>query len=264
MSTVSSLAERQAAFMVQLLDESAPLPEGWVERHAAGIRVYRGNYRSSLVEALKSTFEKTERWVGEDAFRRVAAHHIITHPPASWTLDDAGKGFDATCAELFRNDPEVTELAWLEWAMLQAFTAANVTPLDAAGFAAQTADFGEQDWSSLQIDFLPGASAREVGHDLRGIWNALGEDELVRPDAALASPQSVLVWREGERSTFIMGSAEEALAFDAAQGGAPYGEICMLLAGNEPTDEAAHDAAMRAGALLGRWLNEGLIAAIKA
>lgn len=264
MSAAQSLAERQAAFMAQVLYEEAPLPQGWNERHAAGIEVYRGNYRSSLVEALKSTYEKTERWVGEAAFRRAAAHHVITNPPDSWTLDKAGAGFDATCAELFRNDPEVTELAWLEWAMFEVFTAADVAPLDAAQFAMQTSEFGEEQWANLRLEFMPAASARMVKHDLRAIWNALGEDDLVRVNAPLESEQSVLVWREGERSTFMMGSAEEARAFLAAQSGTPYGEICMLLAGQNPTEEQAHDAAMRAGALLGRWLNEGMIVSIKA
>lgn len=264
MSAAQSLADRQSAFMAQVLDHDAPLPEGWGERHSAGMNVYRGNYRSSLVEALKSTYAKTERWVGEAAFQRAAAHHVITNPPSSWTLDDAGAGFDATCAELFRNDPEVTELAWLEWAMLEAFTAANVEPLDAQDFSAQTAGFGEEQWANLRVAFLPGAAAREVHHDLRAIWNALNEEEFDRPQASYDVPHSVLVWREGERSTFMMGSAEEARAFQAAQAGTPYEEICMLLAGENPSEEQMHDAAMRAGALLGRWLNEGLIASIEA
>lgn len=264
MSAGQSLADRQAAFMAQVLDDEAPLPAGWGDRHAQGMQVYRGNYRSSVVEALKSTYEKTERWVGEAAFQRAAAHHVITNPPASWTLDDAGAGFDQTCAELFKNDPEVAELAWLEWTMLEAFTAKNVTPLDAEGFAAQSAQFGEEDWANLRITILPCATACEVEHDLRAIWNALREDELVRPPSRLQATGSVLVWREEERSTFMMGSAEEVRAFQAAQSGTPYAEICMLLAGDDPSEEEAHDAAMRAGALLGRWLNEGLIASISA
>lgn len=250
--------------MAQVLYDEAPLPHGWNERHAAGIEVYRGNYRSSLIEALKSTYERTERWVGEEAFRRAAAHHVIIQPPTSWTLDDAGAGFDATCAELFRNDPEVAELAWLEWAMFRAFVSRDVVPLDADGFTWQTSGFGEEEWSNLRLEFLPGASTSEVSHDMRAIWNALGEDELLRPDAALDTPQSVIVWREGERSTFMMGSAEESRAFVALQGGMPYGEMCMMLAGADASIDEAQQAAMRAGALLGRWLNEGLIAALTA
>ncbi|QIG53835.1 DUF2063 domain-containing protein [Altererythrobacter sp. BO-6] len=262
MSEFQTLAQRQAAFMAQVLDEEAPLPTGWTARHAAGIAVYRGNYRAGLVEALKNSFERTARWVGDDAFQRAAAHHIITHPPHSWTLDDVGAGFDGTCAELFANDPEVEELAWLEWAMLEAFTAANVEPLDAARFASLTAGFGDAEWAGLRIRFLPGAAAREVRHDLRAIWNVLGEDVLEYPDAALDAPASVLVWREGERSTFMMGSAEEARAFAALDAGMAYGDLCLMLAGDAASDDEVEQAAMRAGTMLGRWLGEGLISEV--
>lgn len=259
MSVTPTLSERQTAFMAQVIDEDAPLPQGWTARHAAGIAVYRGNYRAGLVEALKNSFERTARWVGDVAFQQAAAHHVITHPPHSWTLDVAGAGFDRTCAQLFANDPEVAELAWLEWAMLEAFTAANVEPLDAARFASLTAGFGDDEWARLHIHFLPGAAACEVRHDLRAMWNALGQDVLEYPDAALDAPASVLVWREGERSTFMMGSAEEARAFAALDAGMAYGDLCLMLAGDTASDEAVEQAAMRAGAMLGRWLNEGLV-----
>lgn len=257
-----SLADRQAAFMAQVLDEGAALPEGLTDRHAAGLAVYHNNYRTTLVDALADTYEKTARWVGDDAFRRAAAHHVITHPPKSWTLDEAGAGFDLTCSELFRNDPEVAELAWLEWAMLQAFVAADIEPLDAAGFTRQTSEFGEMEWARLRLEFLPAASAREVEHDMRMIWNALGEEPLARPQARLESCQSLLVWREGERATFMMGTAEEARAFAALASGMPYGELCLMLARENASVEAAQQAAMRAGAMLGRWLSEGLIAGL--
>lgn len=263
----ASLAQRQAAFMAQLLDEAAPLPEGFGERERAGLAIYRGNYRAALIEALESTYEKTARWVGEAAFRKAAAHHLITHPPAGWTIDDAGAGFDQTCAQLFANDPEVAELAWLEWAMFKAFTAADVAPLCPDEFAAQTARFGADDWAALQIRFIPGSAMREIDHDLRAIWNAMNEQEPVRPETRLEGSGAVLVWREGERATFMLGEREEARAFAAAQGGAPYGEICLMLAGNSTSAQAAQaaqDAAMRAGAMLGRWLSQGLVAAIAA
>lgn len=255
-----SLAQAQTAFMAQILDEDAPAPANWDARRAAGMAIYRNNYRSALVEALCATYERTVRWVGEDVFRRAAAHHLIANPPTSWTLDHAGAGFDATCAELFANDPEVAELAWLEWSMLEAFTARDAGSLDGAAFAAATAEFGDEDWSNLKLTFLPGSEARMVGHDMRAIWRALGEDELVRPDFNLAAPQGCLVWREGERPTFLMIETDEVDAFQAMQRGACYSEICDRLA----EEQGLECAVMRAGAMLGRWLNEGLVVALSA
>lgn len=258
------LAETQSAFMAQVLDEDAPAPESWSRRHAAGMAVYRNNYRSALVEALRDTYERTARWAGEAAFRRAAAHHLINNPPGGWTIDEAGAGFDATCAALFAHDPEVAELAWLEWNMLQVFTAEDVVPLDGAGFTAQTSAFGEDDWAELRLDFMPHTAARVVHHDLSAIWNATSEEEFERPVHALDAPAGVLVWREGERPTFLMVAAEEGQAFSAMQQGMSYGEMCSALASGQISDDSGQHAAMRAGAMLGRWLNEGMIASVAA
>jgi hypothetical protein len=254
------LKELQSAFMAQVLDEEAPLPDGWDDRQQKGMGVYRNNYRSSLVEALRNTYERTQNWVGEGAFRRAAAHHVIANPPGSWTLDDAGAGFDQTCVELFANDPEVAELAWLEWTMLEAFTAMDETPIDAGGFGKATQEFADEDWANMRLRFLPGTQVRILAHDLRAIWKALGEEKLVRPDFSLKQPGGCVVWREGERPTFLMIDAEEVRMLALMLEGASYGDACMTMAG----DGDPSDAAMRAGAMLGRWLNEGMITAVYA
>lgn len=256
----SPLAELQSAFLAQVLDEDAPLPGGWGARHAAGMAVYRNNYRSALVDALRATFERTQRWVGADAFGRAAAHHVISHPPASWTLDDVGIGFDATCAELFAGDPEVGELAWLEAAMLDVFTAADSMPIDAASFSTATAGFGEEDWAGLRLAFQPAASCCIVRHDLRAVWQHLADEDAAGVEVTpLNQPSACIVWREGERSTFTMASALEGRAFATMQAGASYGELCEII-----SDELGIEQAItQAGQFLGHWLAEGMITGLR-
>lgn len=260
----TSLAKRQAAFMQAILDEDAPLPEGWGNSQAAGMSVYRGNYRGALMDALANTFERTARYVGEDAFRQASAHHAIAHPPSGWTIDEAGEGFDATCAELFGENPEVAELAWLEWAMLQVSTGPDIAPLDPAGFGAKTAEFGDEEWMSLAVEFQPRAAAAIVQHNLTGLWQALEEEGQPLPELQLLEARGCVVSREGERPTFMLVDPNSANAFSAMQSGASYGDIIGLLAGEEPDDEAVQQAAMRAGEMLGGWLQEGLIVGLKA
>lgn len=259
-----TLAERQATFMRAILDEGAPLPSGWGNSQAAGMAVYRGNYRSALMDALANTFERTARYVGEAAFKQASAHHAISHPPSGWTIDEAGAGFDKTCAELFGENPEVAELAWLEWAMLDVSTAAETSPLDPAGFGAATAEFGDEDWMELRVEFQPRASAKQVEHNLTALWNALEEDGQDRPDPRLLEPRGCIVWREGERPTFMLVDPDNGRAFVAMQDGRSYGEVIALLAGADPSEEAVQDAAMRAGSCLGNWLQEGLVTGLKA
>ncbi len=245
---MSGLAEAQDAMLARILDEDLPLPAGWTPRHAAGLAVYRNNYRSALVEALRSTFERTARLVGEDSFERAAAHHVITHPPASWTLDLAGEGFDATCAQLFAHDPEVAELAWLEWAMHRAFVARDTAALDGAGFAATTASYGDADWAGLRLRFVPGIALRTLRHDVKRLWSD-GETHLLEEAACC------IVWREGERPVFQQVPLPEGEALSAMVQGASFAEACELLSGLLGEDEAP----AAAGAMLARWLAEGLV-----
>jgi hypothetical protein len=255
---MTSLAVRQSAFLAAIHDEQAPLPAGWSERHAAGMAIYRNNYRVALVDALLDTFERTARWVGEEPFRQAAAHHLIVNPPHSWTLDDAGEGFDATLVELFADDPEVGELGWVEGAMHRVFGAEDAVPLDPAGFASASAGFAEADWENLRLTFMPRLSTRTVRHDLAAIWRALAEPDPVAPDYALPEPLACHVYREGEQPVFLMAPAHEALALTAMQGGASFGEVCGMLTGYF----APEAAALEAGAMLGRWLANAMVRAI--
>jgi len=260
---MTSLADRQEAFLQLILDEAAPSPEGWGNSQAAGMAVYRGNYRSAIMGALAETFERTALFLGGKAFAQGCINHAIAHPPAGWTIDEAGAGFDETCANLFPDTPQVAELAWLEWTMMELATAPDRVPLSAPDFAIASAEFADEDWGGLRLDFQPRAKARLVEHDLEELWRALAGDDPL-PKTRLETPLTCLVSRDQERPTFTLMEADHTAAFEAMQAGASYGElIALLLEDNaNPSQEEIQAAAMRAGAMLGAWLNEGLIVAM--
>ncbi|MEM9086491.1 MAG: DNA-binding domain-containing protein [Pseudomonadota bacterium] len=254
-----TLADKQAAFMRAILDEDAPLPHGWGNSHALGLSVYRGNYRNALMSALEETFERTGRYVGEAPFRTARINHVIANPPSHWTIDAAGEGFDRTCAELFTNNPEVAELAWLEWTMTDLIGARDSAVVSPQDFAEASAGFGDQEWLGLRVMFQPRAAARVVQHDLTSLWKSLEKGAEDVPIEEISGEQGCLVWRDGERPTFQMVEADSARAFEAAQMGASYGSLIELMAGDQTDDQTIALAAQRAGEILGHWLNEGLI-----
>jgi len=257
-----SLAAAQQDFLDGLVSTDARLPEGWSERHAAGMEVYRNAYRTRLIDTLADMFERTARWVGEEPFKAAAAHHAITHPPTSWTLDHAGEGFDMTLSELFAGDPEVAELAWLEGTMTRVFVAENAEPLDGEGFAQATAGFAEQDWAEMRLSLLPGLTQRAIVHDLPGIWRAMGLSGGAEAEApenyTLETTQHCVVWREREEPVFQLVDADQGAALLAIQSGANYAEMCGVLA--ERVGEEA--AAECAGAMLAGWLRNGWVSRV--
>lgn len=257
---MTTLAEQQRQFLNAVLDADQPVPAGWTERHAAGLAIYRNNYRATLIEAMRATFARTARLVGSDAFHQAAAHHLIAHPPTGWTLDDVGAGFDRTCAELFRDDAEVAELAWLEWAMHRAFTARTMPALTGPGFAAACADFAEEDWAALGLVFAPAVAVMPVRHDLTALWPSLAHDDRPPAIVVLDAPRHALVWRDGEEPVFALVDADEGRALSALLDGARWGDACTRLAA--AIGDAA--ASIEAGRMLRDWIDRGLVSGVAA
>lgn len=256
---MNPLLRAQEEFLACVLDETAPLPTGWDAVREEGMAVYRNAYRARLVDVLRDTFERTARLVGDDAFRQAAAHHLITHPPAGWTIDLAGEGFPQTCGELFANDPDVPDVAWLEWAMHCAYTAADCEPLTVAGFADATADFEPEHWNALCLDLVPGTAMRPVTYDLVKLWETLADQSIEPQVDQLPNRGWVLLWREGERPVFVLIAEQEGAALAALQRGSTYGSVCADLA----AEIGPNDAATAAGTMLRKWLELGVVKAVR-
>jgi hypothetical protein len=285
----TTLAAQQEAFMTLLLDDSQELPEGLEARR---VDIYRNAYRARLVDALRETFPRTARWVGDAAFAQAAAHHVISFPPSSWTLDAVGEGFEQTLATLFANDPEVSELAWLEWAMHLCFVSYDATPLDAAGFTGVTAGFEDDDWANMRLRFMPGTQQANVAHRIDTLWRALAEtaadtentagdgtknssdneadtginhgggtsssNETLSVDFSSDERLACIVWRQAFTPALLPVSAIEGRALALMLEDAGYGELCEMLVDELGEEAAANDA----GAMLGRWLNHGMIVGV--
>lgn len=252
-----NLAAVQQEFLGHLLDQDRPLPPLWDRRMVAGLEVYRNAYRARLVDALREAFEQTVRLVGEDAFNAAAAHHLIMHPPGGWTLDLAGEGFAGTLEELFPDDPDVAELAWLEWAMHCAFVEADETPLDAPGFLAASADFTEDGWTGMTLCFVPSLRMRWVATDCASLWRDLKAGAAEMQVSPGEDHRLCIVWREGHLPVFRLLQRLEARSLAEMAAGSTFGNICENFA--EDGDPAA---AERAGKMLLEWLKNGLIASI--
>ncbi|GMN02072.1 putative DNA-binding domain-containing protein [Erythrobacter sp. MTPC3] len=264
MSAAADLQSRQDAFLRAVLNENTSLQLGWGSDQAAGMSVYRGNYRSALLGALEDTYERTARYVGQDAFKQASMHHAILHPPGGWTIEAAGAGFDVTCTELFGSNPEVADLAWLEWTMLQLAGAADTPPVSSEAFAKATSNFGDMEWMQLQIELQPHSAARILETNLGEIWTYLGNEAGdAKPEPRLRSPRGCIVSREGEQPVFQMVDADNAAAYGVVQGGASYGEMIVMLAGDDARAEAIQGAAMTAGQMLVGWLGDGLVTGLR-
>ncbi|MEE4540017.1 MAG: DNA-binding domain-containing protein [Erythrobacter sp.] len=242
-----NLARLQRTFLAGLGDPGEGDCTAVLRSAADGFAIYRNAYRTTLIDTLRETFPRTLDYVGEASFRAAAAHHFITTPPSSWSLDHAGERFSETLTDLFADNPEAGELAALEWAMHEVFVAPDCEPLEAADFAAATESFTDEDWSNVQLVLAPFATV-PCSFDLLRWWQA----PRANPKRLLA-PHQAIVWREEERPVFVIIERQEASALCDIARGATFGAVCERLTKITNQEEAIVTAA----SYLQKWLQRG-------
>lgn len=242
-----SLLTQQRHLRAHLLANRPEPVAGIAAMGLPGLAVYRNNYRGQLLDCLGDTFEKTQLWMGDDAFVVAGELYIDLTPPSSWTLADYGRDFGPFLSRRFADDPEIGELAWLDWALRRAFDGP-----DARSLAGD--DLGALDWEAAVFSLAPTLAVREVHTNCAALWSAMAEGATPPAAEPLASPAWIRVWKTdlSPRYRTIDGFEHQALALVGQ--GLCFGELCRRLA-----PEEGEPAVAQLGALLGRWLADGLI-----
>jgi hypothetical protein len=218
---------------------------------SARLAVYHHAYRAQLMDCLRDTFERVWAWVGDTRFETAGQKHIELHPPHGWTLADYGSGFDRTLSDLYPDDPEIAELAWLDWSLRRAFDGPDAISLEAA-------ELSGVDWNTAILCMVPTLRTRPISTNCAGIWTAVSEGRAPPATQRLSAPLALRVWRVGFSPHFrIIDSMEQRALLMAAEG-ATFAAICADIesAGPSKTSEVA-------GSLLASWLRDGLITAVE-
>ncbi|WAC24429.1 HvfC/BufC family peptide modification chaperone [Blastomonas sp. SL216] len=249
-----SLAELQRNFSAFLRGDGSQTICSVTPTAQRGLPVYHYAYRATLMATLRDVFERTHAWLGDDRFDAAAQSHIAGHAPRSWTLADYGLSFDQTLGRLFPSNPEVAELAWLDWSLRTAFNGPDAPELDMGSLAGV-------DWDNAVLRLAPTLAWRKIGTNVAALWHALDTGGAAPPPAELLDVHAILtVWRHALMPRFHTVAANEYRALVMAADGMAFGEICATLA------EGSHDAdaaASLAGAMLGRWIAEGVLVGVE-
>jgi hypothetical protein len=154
-----TLAELQTAYRDYLMNgDSGKLgPEIVANAFDAAERlsIYRNNFLTSLVEALKSNFPVTLQLLGGEFFEQAARRYVPAHPPRRPCLFEYGAEFPGYLGALpeLAALPYVAEVAWFEFARVAAYNAAVERYVSADTLATLSPD---------QLDGLPVRQALHV------------------------------------------------------------------------------------------------------
>ena len=140
----------------------------------------------------------------------------------------------------------LADLAALEWARVNAFDAPDDEPLSIGKLTAIDPAL----WPQLRMTAARSLGIVNAGWPVHRLW---AEDDF---DGLEPAPTCIRVWR---RPDFHVAHApmdeREAAAASALLAGSTFAEICQAFA-----DLDEHQAADQAGALLLRWIEDGIIA----
>ncbi len=245
-----SLRAIQSDFCSFLRSDGSLPPASIAASARRGLGVYHYAHRATLGEALRDVFERTHGWLGDARFDSAADAHIASHPPSSWTLADYGAGFDETLSALYPDHPEVAELAWLDWSLRAAFNGPDSAQLDLAALA-------QVDWDAARLVINPTLACRPIATNVALLWQALDDQHEAPPPASrLPGPAVLTIWRQGLTPRFQTVELCEHEALMLALKGESFAAICAALALRLAD---ADEAAAVVGAMLGRWIAEGLL-----
>lgn len=246
-----SLLAMQRDFQAWLSESSEEAALRIGEGARPGLDIYHNNYRAALTSCLAEAFERVHGWIGDERFWSTTAAHIDVTPPHAWTLDAYSRDFPETLELLFRDDPEIAEIGWLDLALSDAFVGPDVAPIDPA-------QLGAVDWDHAVLRLSPTLTTHVFRTNAAAIWSALSTGEMPPAVQLLPEPATILVWRKALMPCFRTAEPGEERAIALARSGAGFGAICAALI--ESLGE--EDGVAAAGQLLGRWIGDGLIVGI--
>jgi len=229
---------------------------GWLRTGNAGLSerigggpgpdIYLNNHRASLLASLRSSYPQLQRWIGETAFEGAAAHHVEAVPPTGWTLDAYGGDFAGTLAAFYPDDPEIPDLARLEWTLGEVFVAPDAPLLG-------NQDLAERDWDKVVLHLGPSTRRLTLATNADAIFLALSNEDDPPSAAEYARPAHLLISRSDFMPRFRSLAPEETEFVDAMTAGIRFAEICEVLTARHGKAEGVR----LAGTYLSGWITAG-------
>jgi uncharacterized protein (UPF0276 family) len=214
--------------------------------------VYHHAYTARLAEALADTFEKTMLYMGRTLFEGHAQQLALHAPPKVNNLNDYGFELIAALKAAYPQQPVLSELAALEWALRDVFDAADEPTLSQSSVSHDT----ELQWLHRLSPLVQHACLLPVTTQVTLIWNAIHQDAEVPEVQAVRAPTWLLVWRRGLQPSFLSVGGTEARLLELMLSGLSIAQAHEQCADLIQTEDGQFMATC-----LQRWLELGWLSA---
>jgi len=216
---------------------------------AQRLNIYHHAYRARLADVLTDSFAKTNLYMGSDAFTEVATAYAVCHPPLTRSLSRYGAGLPAYLSTLYPDNPELHELAQLDWDLRSRFDSADAPALTAES-ALNTA------WLNWPHPLHPTLLLRPITSNVVPLWRAIDADEDVPEVIYSPEPKTLAVWRKELQPHFQTLEREEATFMRYLMDGPSIEQ-----AANKLTQTGLLTDPQTLGWWLKTWLDNGMLLA---
>lgn len=132
------------------------------------LEIHRANVVLPLIDSLAHSYPMTERLLGAENFRSVAASYVRRNPPVRPQLSAYGRGFSCFAGQVAES-PWLADFARLEWGRHDAYFASNTPPLTAADLSAQR----HLDPRQLHLRLHPTVHMKRFAYAVTPAWQSV-------------------------------------------------------------------------------------------
>lgn len=253
---MTSLHALQQQMLQAVLANSAPaLPvirDDGIADARSRLAVYQHGYRIRLRDALQAEFIGLRHIAGR-RFGAMLDKYIGAHPSEHYNIRWYGAGLAAFLGYAYpwRDQPQLADMARLDWAISVAFDAADETSASVADLSTVAPDA----WPALRLSLQQNLHVLDCHCNVDAIRRAADRDQPRPRLRRFEHARQILVWRKDTTVHYRRLDEDEWQVLGAALRGEPFATLCTVLAGHH--GEAV--AMPRMAVMLQGWLVAGLV-----
>lgn len=246
----------QQQMLQAVLAENAPVPPIIRDHGIADARsrlaVYRHGYRVRLRDALRAEFTGLRSMAGR-RFEAMLDKYIRAHPSEHYNIRWYGAGLAAFLgyAHPWRDQPQLADMARLDWAISVAFDAVDEASASVADLSATPPEA----WPALQLSLQQNLHVLDCRCNADAFRRAADHDQPRPHLSRFERTRQILVWRKDTTVHYRRLDEDEWHVLGIAIRGEPFAALCAGLAAYH--GEAT--AMPRMVAILQGWLSAGLV-----
>ena len=203
------------------------------DKAAADVRlaIYADGYRLRLLEALETDFPALHTLLGDSEFEMLGRAYIDAHPSQHFSVRYFAAQLPAFLAHAapYCDTPIVSEMAAFEWALRNAFDAADSQPVTLT----EMAIIPPESWGNMRFYAQASVCCLHLRWNAPTLWKAINNNESDNTDYPAPTqadlPVTWLIWRRDLQNYFRSLSIDEA------------------------------NVALHAAGLLKQWITDGLV-----